>query len=333
MLTWGWVLIRCCSFKGFLRLIFNCLGLRSHLPFPVFQVFESELCFCTFLPVSQPGISSDTISFSHTLLFILLSYSSHLTLSSHLLHLLLHLISFFTISIWAVSPCPLLRMPNYFQTFPLDHSLYLVSVFFEDFRGCSFSFTELFSWSHGLCYSSPVVCFLSTNKLRYCPFGSTAQGKSTSTNPSTVLRFQKAFAQIKSLFTLPASFSGVGGIYETKMWSTCRHQDLRCFAYRDCPQNVMCPLWFPPNFLPHCFLGVVVLPEYTKMGGEREKWGVCVCVGAHSLTNTKICIDGNLKLVAMDTVSPGVSESGNWLWRMLEVPSFLFFTWPQFYEA
>ena len=58
----------------------------------------------------------------------------------------------------------------------------------------------------------------------------------------------------------------------------------------------------PSKFLLSSFLGIVVLPECTKMGGERGKWGVCV--GAHNLTNTKICIDGHLKLVAMDTVGP-----------------------------
>lgn len=58
----------------------------------------------------------------------------------------------------------------------------------------------------------------------------------------------------------------------------------------------------PFNCLPSCFLGVVALPEYTKMGEEEEERGVCVCVlgAAHdNLTNTKIYTDGNLKWAAI----------------------------------
>ena len=119
-----------------------------------------------------------------------------------------------------MSPYTVLRMPNFFQTFLIAPSLYPVSSVFAAFIGSSFSFTEIFSFSHSLCFSSPYIYIyfyfrkwnlpdmFPTNWLLYHLLWSTTQGRLTYTNTQINLSFLKAFDQIKSWLTLPAWCSG-----------------------------------------------------------------------------------------------------------------------------
>ena len=132
-----------------------------------------------------------------------------------------------------MSPYTVLRMPNFFQTFLIAPSLYPVSSVFADFIGSSFSFTEIFSFSHSLCFSSPYIYIyfyfrkwnlpdmFPTNWLLYHLLWSTTQGRLTYTNTQINLSFLKAFDQIKSWLTLPAWCSG----FVVRSLSLCNPMD------------------------------------------------------------------------------------------------------------
>lgn len=313
ILTRGGVLISFCSFRGLLHSVFNRLGLRSQC---FFQSFKSELEHSWYKPAKYFLIFPSCMGFFYlTQLFFLLN-----SLTFHLFLSLFSVILFFTSIIEAMSPVLYWGRQTIFRFFFCIH----IAISSKPFLSLSIPeavplLFQNISFSYGLCFPSPFfiplkseicqVCVLITNRLLYLPLWSTAQGRSAYTNPSSILNFSKAFAQIKFLLALPFWFSGLGGKYENNvehllppgLLLSLLSVTLLCLQGLASDCNVS--LQGPFRFLPSCFLGMVGLPECAKVGGGRGD-GVCVYMcglGAEHnyLTSINICTDGDLKLAAV----------------------------------
>ena len=209
----------------------------------------------------------------------------------HLFLLLFLLILFFTSFLEAMSPVFYWGRQTLSRLSFCIHTTVSCKPFLWGFQRLFLCSSRTFSFTHHLCFPSPFfiplkseicqVCFLITNRLLYLPLGSTAQGRSTYTNPSSILssQFLQGFCSDKIFMSPPCLIFWFGW----EIWKQCR----TFAATRIIPfllsVTLLC-LWGlvslqgPFHFLPSCFLGMAGLPECANMRGGRGEAGVCVCV-------------------------------------------------------